>query len=88
MNLFSIARSREIQEETGLPIRLGMFLGHISYPLADEGKKAAIPAGNKQRTSKKAGAVPVKHVFYWAAQAVTGPSAGTTAAGFRCGQRA
>ena len=52
-----------------------MFLGHISYPLADEGKKAAIPAGNKQRTSKKAGTVPVKHVFYWAAQAAASPSA-------------
>lgn len=67
--------AREIQEETGLPVWLGMFLGHISYPLADEGKKAAIPAGNKQRTSKKAGTVPVKHVFYWAAQAAASPSA-------------
>ena len=69
--------AREIQEETGMPARLGMFLGHISYPLADEGKKAAIPAGNKQHMSKKAGTVPVKHVFYWAAQAVAGTSAGT-----------
>ena len=69
--------AREIQEETGMPARLGMFLGHISYPLADEGKKAAIPAGHKQHMSKKAGTVPVKHVFYWAAQAVAGTSAGT-----------
>lgn len=45
--------AREIQEETGMPARLGMFLGHISYPLADEGKKAAIPAGHKQHMSKK-----------------------------------
>ena len=69
--------AREIQEETGMPVRLGMFLGHISYPLADEDKKAAIPAGNKQHMSKKAGTVPVKHVFYWAAQAVAGTSVGT-----------
>lgn len=69
--------AREIQEETGMPVRLGMFLGHISYPLADEGKKAAIPAGNKQHMSKKTGTVPVKHVFYWAAQAVAGTSVGT-----------
>ncbi|WP_394957050.1 NUDIX domain-containing protein [Scardovia wiggsiae] len=67
--------AREIQEETGIPVRLGMFLGHISYPLADEGKKAAIPASNKQRTSKKADTVPVKHVFYWAAQTAASPSA-------------
>ena len=67
--------AREIQEETGMPARLGMFLGHISYPLADEGKKAAIPAGHKQHMSKKAGTVPVKHVFYWAAQAAASPSA-------------
>ena len=37
------AAVREVSEETGVPVALGPFLGEIEYPLAEEGKKPAVP---------------------------------------------
>lgn len=59
--------AREIQEEIGQPVALGMFLGHTSYPLPDEGKSAGKGTKkSKGRTAKDTN--QIKHVFYWSAR--------------------
>ncbi|WP_281667178.1 NUDIX hydrolase [Parascardovia denticolens] len=57
---------REVQEEIGLPIALGAFLGHTSYPLLNEGKKES-----KRRSTDK----QTKHCFYWSARLLDPDSA-------------
>ncbi|MDO4913032.1 MAG: NUDIX hydrolase [Bifidobacteriaceae bacterium] len=53
------AAVREITEETGIPVTLGVFLQEVTYPLHFEGKK--IKPSLKKVTS-------MKRVQYWAAQ--------------------
>lgn len=57
---------REVQEEIGLPIALGAFLGHTSYPLLNEGKKESKRRSTDKRT---------KHCFYWSARLMDPDSA-------------
>lgn len=56
------AAVREIQEETGLPVRLGAYLQSVEYSTADEGKR-----GKKRFDAKH----PRKIVHYWIAQELT-----------------
>lgn len=54
--------AREIQEEIGQPVALGMFLGHTSYPLPDEGKSAG--KGTKKVKAELA-KIPIRSSMYF-----------------------
>ncbi|WP_300765922.1 NUDIX hydrolase [uncultured Bifidobacterium sp.] len=60
------AAVREIEEESGQPVRLGPRLGEIEYPVDSEGHK-----GRKSRDSLS----DTKHVVYWMAQIIDDDSA-------------
>lgn len=58
---------REIEEECGVPVALGVHIGEVEYPLEAEGS-----------TSKRAGSgsVYLKHVDYWMATPISSEESG------------
>lgn len=64
------AAVREVQEETGIPVRLGMPLAEVTYPLHADGSE-----GNRNKTRKGGRSAKknqkIKHVTYWIATILT-----------------
>lgn len=61
------AAVREVQEETGIPIRLSTFLTDVTYPLHADGSEGSRDKSRKAgRHSKKQ--KKTKHVEYWIAR--------------------
>lgn len=58
------AAVRELNEETGVPVKLGPFIGEVEYPLSQEGRKAR----NKADSHTDG---PIKHVLFWMATPIS-----------------
>lgn len=64
------AAVREVQEETGIPVRLTFPLADVTYPLHADGSEGSRDKSRKGgRRSKKT--IKTKHVTYWVAQVLS-----------------